>query len=166
MVEQLVGFFAGIPDWFSLILISMLPVIELRGGMIAAAIMGVSLWRAFPICVIGNMIPIPFVLLLLDKIFGFMRRFKFTKRFMAFLDRKVEKNRDKVERYGVLGLLVLVAIPLPGTGAWTGALVANALKMPIKKSLPTIFAGVIGAAILMTIVSYFIPGLFGFEVNF
>ncbi len=162
MVEQLVQFFVGIPDWLALVAISVLPIVELRGGMIAAKLMGVALVRAFPICVIGNILPIPFVLLLLDKIFTLMRKFKITSGFMNFLDRKVEKNRDKVERYGYLGLLILVAIPLPGTGAWTGALVANALRMPIKKSLPTIFLGVIGAAILMSIISYFIPGLFGF----
>ena len=81
---------------------------------------------------------------------------------MAFLDRKIEKNRDKVERYGWIGLVLFVGIPLPGTGAWTGALIANALKMPIKKSLPSIFLGVICAAIIMSVVSYFIPGLFGF----
>lgn len=162
MVEQLVEFFSGIPDWLALIAISILPVIELRGGMIAAKIMGVALTRAFPICIIGNILPIPFVLLLLDKIFALLRKFKFTTKFMAFLDRKVEKNRHKVERYGWLGLILFVGIPLPGTGAWTGALIANALKMPLKKSLPAIFLGVVCAAIIMSVVSYFIPGLFGF----
>ena len=162
MVEQLVEFFRGIPDWISLIAISILPVIELRGGIIAAKLMGVAFLRAFPICIIGNMLPIPFVLLLLDKIFALLRKSKITKGFMAYLDRKVEKNRDKVERYGWFGLLLFVGIPLPGTGAWTGALIAHALKMPIKKSLPAIFLGVISAAIIMSVVSYFIPGLFGF----
>ena len=162
MVEQLVEFFRGIPDWISLIAISVLPIIELRGGIIAAKLMGVAFLRAFPICIIGNILPIPFVLLLLDKIFAFLRKFKFTSKFMAFLDRKIEKNRDKVERYGWIGLVLYVGIPLPGTGAWTGALIANALKMPIKKSLPSIFLGVICAAVIMSVVSYFIPGLFGF----
>lgn len=162
MVEQLVEFFRGIPDWISLIAISVLPIIELRGGIIAAKLMGVAFLRAFPICIIGNILPIPFVLLLLDKIFALLRKFKFTSKFMAFLDRKVEKNRDKVERYGWIGLVLFVGIPLPGTGAWTGALIANALKMPIKKSLPSICLGVLCAAIIMSIVSYFIPGLFGF----
>ena len=162
MVEQLVEFFRGIPDWISLIAISVLPIIELRGGIIAAKLMGVAFLRAFPICIIGNILPIPFVLLLLDKIFALLRKFKFTSKFMAFLDRKIEKNRDKVERYGWIGLVLFVGIPLPGTGAWTGALIANDLKMPIKKSLPSIFLGVICAAIIMSVVSYFIPGLFGF----
>lgn len=162
MVEQLVEFFRGIPDWISLIAISVLPIIELRGGIIAAKLMGVAFLRAFPICIIGNILPIPFVLLLLDKIFALLRKFKFTSKFMAFLDRKIEKNRDKVERYGWIGLVLFVGIPLPGTGAWTGALIANALKMPIKKSLPSIFLGVICAAVIMSVVSYFIPGLFGF----
>lgn len=162
MVEWLVSFFSGIPTVFSAFLISMFPVVELRGGIIAAAIMKVPFSMAFPICILGNMLPIPFVLLFLNKIFAFMRRFSVCDRFLSFLDRKVEKNRASVEKWEFFGLMVLVAIPLPGTGAWTGALVANALNMPIKKSLPSIFLGVVTAGVIMSVLSYFIPGLFGF----
>lgn len=161
MVEQLVGFFANIPPVVSLILISMFPVVELRGGIIAAAIMKVPFTVAFPVCVLGNLLPIPLILLFLNKIFKFMRRYKSFDKILSFLDRKVEKNRKKVERWEFFGLLVLVAIPLPGTGAWTGALVANALNMPIKKSFPAIALGVVTAGIIMSVLSYFIPGLFG-----
>lgn len=162
MVEWLVSFFSGIPTVFSAFLISMFPVVELRGGIIAAAIMKVPFSMAFPICILGNMLPIPFVLLFLNKIFAFMRRFSVCDKFLSFLDRKVEKNRASVEKWEFFGLMVLVAIPLPGTGAWTGALVANALNMPIKKSLPSIFLGVVTAGVIMSVLSYFIPGLFGF----
>lgn len=162
MVEHLIAFFSGIPTVFSAFLISMFPVVELRGGIIAAAIMKVPFATAFPVCILGNMLPIPFVLLFLNKIFAFMRRFTWCDRFLSFLDKKVEKNRASVEKWEFFGLLVLVAIPLPGTGAWTGALVANALNMPIKKSLPAIFLGVVCAGVIMSVLSYFIPGLFGF----
>ncbi len=162
MIQTLVDFFSNIPSELALIFISMLPVVELRGGIVAAKLMGVSLWVGFPVCILGNMLPIPFVLIFLNKVFAFLRRFKAFSGFLDFLDRKADKNKEKVQRYELLGLFILVAIPLPGTGAWTGALVANALNIPFKKAFPAIFAGVIGAGILMSIFSYFIPSLFGY----
>lgn len=162
MVEYLIELFSGIPKELALILISAFPVVELRGGIIAAKLMGVPFSLGFPICIFGNMLLIPFVLLFLNKIFAFLRRFPIFERFLNFLDRKAEKNKGKVEKWKTFGLMIFVAIPLPGTGAWTGALVANALNMPVKKSLPAIFAGVVIAGIIMSIISYFIPGLFGF----
>ena len=158
LANSLIEFLGGIPDWLSLILISVLPILELRGGMIAAAIMDVPYILALTVCVIGNMLPIPFILLFLNKVFAWMRRFPKLERILDFLDRKAEKNKEKVEKWKMFGLFVLVAIPLPGTGAWTGALVANALNIPIKKSLPTIFLGVLGAAVLMSIT--YLPKLF------
>lgn len=158
LTNSLLEFLGGIPDWLSLVLISILPILELRGGMIAAAIMDVPYLLAFPVCIIGNMLPIPFILIFLNKIFAWMKKFPKLERILNYLDRKAEKNKEKVEKWKMFGLFVLVAIPLPGTGAWTGALVANALNIPIKKSLPAIFFGVVGAAVLMS-VSY-IPRLF------
>ena len=162
MVETLVDFLGNIPKEVSLIVISMLPIVELRGGIIAAKLMGVGLLTAFPLCVFGNILPIPVILVFLNKIFAFLRRFSLFDKFLNFINKKADKNKEKVEKYKMLGLFVLVAIPLPGTGAWTGALVANTLNIPFKKAFPTIFLGVIGAGILMAIISYFIPGLFGF----
>ena len=158
LANSLIEFLGGIPDWLSLILISVLPILELRGGMIAAAIMDVPYLLALTVCVIGNMLPIPFILLFLNKVFAWMRRFPKLERILDFLDRKAEKNKEKVEKWKMFGLFVLVAIPLPGTGAWTGALVANSLNIPIKKSLPTIFLGVLGAAAIMSLT--YIPKLF------
>lgn len=162
MVESLVSFFSNIPHPVAAFLISLFPIVELRGGIIAAKLMGMSLWVAFPVCIVGNLLPIPFVLIFLNKIFEILRKFKIFRGFMDFLDRKVEKNREKVEKWQFWGLLILVAIPLPGTGAWTGALVANALDMPIKRSFPAIVCGVITAGVIMSVLSYAIPGLFGF----
>ena len=138
--------------------ISMVPLIELRAGVPFAVGMGLDYTTALTICVIGNMLPIPFILLFLNKVFAWMRRFPKLERILDFLDRKAEKNKEKVEKWKMFGLFVLVAIPLPGTGAWTGALVANALNIPIKKSLPTIFLGVLGAAAIMSLT--YIPKLF------
>lgn len=162
MVDTLVELFSNIPKELAAIIISMLPIVELRGGIIAAKLMAIPLITAYPICVIGNILPIPFILIFLNKIFAFLRRFPVFDKVLNFIDRKAEKNKEKVEKYKMLGLFLFVAIPLPGTGAWTGALVANALNMPFKKSFPSIFFGVIGAGIIMSVLSYFIPGLFGF----
>ena len=162
MVETLVGFFEGFPKELALIIISAFPIVELRGGIIAAKLMGVPFALGFPLCIFGNLLPMPFVLLFLNKIFAFLRRFPFFDKFLNFLDEKAEKNKEKVERWKIWGLVLFVGIPLPGTGAWTGALVANALNMPIKKSLPAIVLGVVIAGVIMSIISYFIPGLFGF----
>ena len=160
MVDFLVQFFSGFPKELALLIISMFPIVELRGGIVAAALMGVDFIEAFLICIIGNLLPIPIILLFLDKIFAFLRRFRPFGKFVAWLDRKSEKNKGKVERWEFWGLVLFVAIPLPGTGAWTGALVANALKMPFKKSFPAIVVGVCTAAVIMSIISYALPEVF------
>lgn len=138
-------------------IVSMLPLVELRGGLIAAALLNISWGKAFLICFLGNMLPIPFILLFLKKIFALLRKIKAFDRFMAFLDRKVEKGSATVNKYKIWGLFILVAIPLPGTGAWTGALVADALDIRIKKSLPAIAAGVVVAGLIISFISYVLP---------
>lgn len=160
MVDFLVQFFSGFPKELALLIISMFPIVELRGGIVAAALMGVEFIEAFVICIIGNLLPMPIILLFLDKIFAFLRRFRPFGKFVSWLDRKSEKNKGKVERWEFWGLVLFVAIPLPGTGAWTGALVANALKMPFKKSFPAIVVGVCTAAVIMSIISYALPEVF------
>ena len=143
-------------------LISMLPVLELRGGLLAAspAFLDVPAVRAIPVCIIGNLLPIPFELLLIEKALILMEKWRFTEGFALFLRRKAEKNREKIEKYGFWGLVMFVAIPLPGTGAWTGGLVAALLHMPFRKSFPACVLGVCIAAVIMTFVSYGILGLF------
>jgi len=160
MVETLVGFFEGIPKELALVIISMLPIVELRGGIVAAALMGVDFKVAFPLCIFGNILPMPIVLLFLDKIFGFLAKFKIFNKFLGWLDRKAEKNKAKVEKAKFWGLMCFVGIPLPGTGAWTGALAANAIKMPFRKSFPSICAGVVLAGIIMSVLCYAVPDVF------
>ena len=135
--------------------VSMVPVIELRGGVPIAVGMDLPLWVAFVVCIIGNMIPVPFILLFLRKMLTIMERWGgiFGKT-AVWLRERAEKKGKALERGQILGLIILVAIPLPGTGAWTGALVATLMNIPPKKAFPAIFIGVVIAGIIMSIVSY------------
>ena len=134
---------------------AMVPVVELRGAIPIGMGMGLELWQSVAISIVGNMIPVPFIILFIRQIFKWMR--KVNKTFAEIVDKmeqKANKHRNKVTRYGFWGLFILVAIPLPGTGAWTGALVAAVMELRFKTALPAIFAGVVAAAIIVSIVSY------------
>lgn len=146
-----------VPDELTVFLFSLMPVLEIRGGMIAARLLEMDFLKAFAICYVGNMLPIPFIILFIRKIFEFLRRFKFFERIIVKLEKKTEKNKDKVMRYEAWGLLLFVAIPLPGTGGWTGALMAALLDIRIKRSLPIIAIGVLIAGFIMSGLTY---GLF------
>ena len=146
-----------VPDELTVFLISLMPVLEIRGGMIAARLLEMDFLKAFAICYVGNMLPIPFIILFIRKIFEFLRRLKFFERIIVKLEKKTEKNKDKVMRYEAWGLLLFVAIPLPGTGGWTGALMAALLDIRIKRSLPIIAIGVLIAGFIMSGLTY---GLF------
>ena len=109
------------------------------------------------------MLPVPFIILFIKKIFEFLRRFSFFDKFIGKLEAKTEKNRDKVLRYKQWGLLLFVAIPLPGTGAWTGALFAALLDIDLKKSFPIIALGVLIAGVIVAVLSYGTAALVGGE---
>lgn len=162
MVDTLVGsvmefFGEKVPDELIVFFISLLPVLEIRGGMIAARLLEMSFAKAFLICYLGNMLPIPFIILFIRKIFDFLRKSKFFEKIILKLEQKTEKNKDKILRYKSWGLLIFVAIPLPGTGGWTGALMAALLDIRIKRSLPIIALGVLIAGFIMSGLTY---GLF------
>ena len=140
-------------------LISLLPVLELRGGLIAAKLLGVPLLKAFVLCYIGNLLPIPFILLFIRRIFAFLKRFRHTRPLVERLEAHSRRKSEKVRRLRNWGLLLLVAIPLPGTGGWTGALVAALLDIRMRTSLPIIAAGVLIAGLIMTAFSYGLLGL-------
>ncbi len=136
-------------------LMAMVPVVELRGAIPIGVGYGLDLWLAILLSVVGNMLPVPFIMLFIRKIFAWMR--KVNKKFAAIVDKmeaKAAKHQDKVTKYGFWGLLILVAIPLPGTGAWTGALVAAMMELRMKTALPAIFLGVIIAAVIVSFVTY------------
>lgn len=159
MLEQFVTaileFFTDqMPAGLTAFIISLMPILEIRGGMIAARLLEMPFWKAFLICYVGNMIPIPFIILFIRKIFEFLRRFSFFGRIIEKLERKTEKNKKKVLKYESWGLLLFVAIPLPGTGGWTGALMAALLDIRLRKSLPIISIGVLIAGFIMSGLTY------------
>ena len=132
--------------------ISMVPVIELRGAIPAGAAAGLDVWLAAIVSMLGNMVPVPFIILFIRRIFDWMRRvsIKFDK-IVTYFENKAEKQRCTVDKYKFWGLCILVAIPLPGTGAWTGALVAAMMEMRLKDAIPSIFLGVIGAGLIVAL---------------
>ena len=135
-----------------------MPILELRGGLLAASLLDVEYIRAAIICVVGNVLPIPFVLLFLRFVLDLFEKWKVTKKIVSWLEKKVESKREQIDKYGYLGLILFVGIPLPGTGAWTGSLLAVMLGLSRKKSFICILIGVLLAAIIMSILSYGILG--------
>lgn len=138
----------------AIFIISLLPILELRGGLIAARILGVEFIKAFIICYIANILPVPFILLFINWIFNKMSKWKPTKKIVDWLSNKTLKKKDQIDKYGYFGLFLFVGIPLPGTGAWTGSLLAILLNLDKKKSFITIALGVLAAGIIMSLLSY------------
>lgn len=140
-------------------IISMIPILELRGGLLVAGpLLGVPIETAIPLCIIGNIIPVPFILLLITPIFNWMKGTKKLKPLVDKLEARAMSKKDQIEKYEFWGLALFVGIPLPGTGAWTGSLIAALLGMKFKKAFPAVIVGIIMATIIMCIVSY---GLLG-----
>ena len=136
-------------------LVSMLPVIELRGGVPFGTALGLPVWQALIAAVVGNMIPIPFIVVYIRRILKWMRRrIPRVGRLVDKLEKKAHLKGRTVSRYKYLGLFIFVAIPLPGTGGWTGALVAAFLDMPLRRAVPSILCGVIAAGLIMTFLTH------------
>ena len=138
-------------------IVSLFPILECRGGLIVAKLLGVNLLTAFPICIIGNILPVPFILLLLNKIFQFFKRTKHHK-LVDKIEAHAMKKSESLSRGEFLGLLLFVGIPLPGTGAWTGSMIAALLGMDRKRSSVAIGLGVLLAAFIISVIFY---GLLG-----
>ena len=144
----------GLNKDLTLLIVSMVPLIELRGGIIAAALLGVPVVRGWLICIIGNMIPIPFILLFINKIFDIMKKWRPTAKIVNKLENRAMGKSEKIQRYEFWGLMLFVGVPLPGTGAWTGALIASLLRIKLKKAVPAIVCGILLASVIMLVVSY------------
>lgn len=158
LVDFFINIFQGINKDFIIFVISLMPILELRGGLLAASLLHIKYTKALIICILGNILPIPFVLLFLKLILNLLGKWNLTKKVVNWLEKKVEKNREQIDKYGYLGLIIFVGIPLPGTGAWTGALISVMLGLDKKKSFICILLGVILASIIMSILSYGILG--------
>ena len=161
-MEQIVEFIVNTlngdmaAEWIVFI-VSMLPIVELRGGILAASLLGVEMWKAFLICAVGTMIPVPFILLFIRQVLTWLKNLGFAK-FAEKLEAKAEKNREKIEKYETFGLTLFVGIPLPGTGAWTGSLIAALMNMRFKHSFIAVLLGTILADIIMCLISYGVLG--------
>lgn len=151
----------GIPDWLVVFIISLFPILECRLGMFTAIVLlGMNPFVGFVISFLGNILPIPFILLLINKIFELLKKIPYINKPIYWLEEKTLKKRDKIDKYGVWGLLLFVAIPLPGTGGWTGALLASLLHLDRKKSFGVICVGVFIAGLIISILSL----IFGYAV--
>lgn len=155
----LVGLGEAFANYVYVLIISMLPIIELRGAIPVAFALKLPPVPSFLVAITGNLLPIPFILLLITKVCQWMKTKNGLKKIPLYLEEKVEKNKEKVTKYGKLGLYIFVAIPLPGTGAWTGALIASFLNFKFKDSMIAITAGVLTAGLIMTVFSYGLLGL-------
>ncbi|MBQ6238742.1 MAG: small multi-drug export protein [Firmicutes bacterium] len=157
LISWLTGLLAGIPKEAVVFIVSMLPIVELRGGLIAASALGIPYARALGICMLGNFLPIPFILWLLIPIFRWLKEKTRLKGLVEKLEARTLSKKDKVQKYEFWGLVLFVGIPLPGTGAWTGSMLAALLGMDRKKAILAIGLGLVMAAAIMSFVSYGLP---------
>ena len=159
LAEFFVELFSGFTDLkfgkeLVIFIISMMPILELRGGLIAATLLGLQGLPSFIICFIGNILPIPFILWLITPIFNYLKKTKLFSGVVNKLENKAMSKKEQIERLQYIGLMLFVGIPLPGTGAWTGCLIAALLNMNRKKAMLYSILGVIMAGIIMMILSY------------
>lgn len=158
IIESLIKILGPLGKELIVFIISILPLLELRGGLIASALLKISFFKGYIISIIGNVLPIPLVLLFMEKILEFLKKMKLTSKLAIKIEKKILSKRKQIDKYGYLGLLLFVGIPLPGTGAWTGSALASILHLDRKKSFIYIFLGVIMASLIMSIISYGILG--------
>ena len=161
MTDSLINWFTStlsfMPKEIVAFIISMIPILELRGGLIAASLLGIGVFKAILLCVLGNIVPIPFILFFITPIFNWMKKTKLFRPMVEKLEKKSMAKSDQIQKYEFWGLALFVGVPLPGTGAWTGALIAALLGIKTKKASLAIFVGLLIATIIMTIISYGIP---------
>ena len=142
-------------DMLLTLLVAMVPVLELRGAIPFGVAQGLTIWEAIAAAVVGNLLPVPFIILFTRRVFAWLRRnLPRLDGALSAMEDKAEKKEDVVRRYAFWGLVVLVAIPLPGTGAWTGALVAALMRIRLKKAFPAIAVGVFIAAVIVSVITY------------
>lgn len=165
MAEQLATSLAekmsGLPHELIIFIVSMLPLIELRGGLILAPIFNMPMWKAIPICLAGNIVPIPFILLFITPIFTALKKTKLFRPLVEKLEKKSMGKSEKIQKGQFWGLVFFVGIPIPGTGAWTGGLIASLLNINKKKAFVAILLGLLLATAIMCFITYFLPWLIG-----
>lgn len=159
LVKWILGIFGGLTagvfgKYVIIFLISLMPILELRGGLIAASLMDMPMWQAFLVCLVANILVIPLVLFLMEGIMNLLSKWKVLGKLIDWFKKKTLKKKSTIEKYGYLGIMLFVAVPLPGSGAWTGCLLAILLGLDKKKSFFSALLGVFIAGIIMLIFSY------------
>lgn len=154
VIKNIVDTFGGsLPKELIVFVISMIPILELRGSLIAAGFLKMKFLSTFIIAVLGNFLPIPFILIFIDKIFAWLKKTRL-KNLVERLENRALSKSDQIRKYGKWGLFIFVAIPLPGTGAWTGSLAASLLRMKPKDAIFPIFMGIVVAGLVMSLLSF------------
>ena len=144
------------------IFISMLPIIELRGAIPVGAASGLPWYINYLLCCVGNMLPVPIILFFVEIVLNYMKKMKHLDKIAFWVEEKAEKYKGQITKYATWGLLLFVAIPLPGTGAWTGTLVASFIKMNKKTAFFSVLGGVLIAGVIVTLISYGVLGFLSF----
>jgi len=147
----------GLPPALIVFVVSMIPVVELRGGLIAAALLKMPILEGVFWCLFGNMVPVPFILWLITPFFNWLKKTKLFRPLVEKLEARAMKRKDRIEKAEFWGLVLFVGIPLPGTGAWTGSLIASMLNIRFKKALPAVYVGLLLATAIMCFITYGIP---------
>ncbi len=151
-------FFNCLKEFF----VAMLPIVELRGAIPYALALDIPLSIAFPVAILGNMFPVPFILLFFDKAKVWFRNVPVIGKIFAWVDKRAAAKAEGITRLEFLAIIAFVAIPLPGTGAWTGSVIAVALGMKLRKSIPAVLIGVLIAGLVVSLLSY---GLWDYIVS-
>ena len=163
MIETIFNALRGLGNEFALFLVSIIPFIELRGSIpFGIGVLKMAWYEVLPICVLANCVPIPFVMLLTRPIFDRLKKTKLFAGPVERLEARMMKKSEKVTKYKIIGLFLFVALPIPGTGAYSGALIAALLGMRYKKAIPSIALGLVVAGIIMTVVS--LLGVHGYKL--
>ena len=160
MFQSLFQWLLGAGSELAVVMISMVPLVELRGAVPFGVAIGMPEVQLIPLAILGNMLPIPLLLFFGEKILDWVCTLKPLTKFATAYKTNLLSKTGQVTKYARLGLFLFVAIPLPGTGAWSGALIATILKMPKGKALLSILAGVVTAGIIMLIASHGALGVF------
>ena len=149
----------GLPPELIVFVVSMIPIVELRGGIICASLLKLPLWRGVFFCLLGNALPVPFILLFITPIFAWLKKTSLFRPMVEGLEKRSMGKSEQIQKMEFWGLTLFVGVPLPGTGAWTGSLIASLLGIRFKKALPAVYLGLIMATVIMCLISYFIPWL-------
>ncbi len=159
IIQWFMNAMKGMPRELIVFVVSMIPIVELRGGIICASLLHLNMFQGIVFCLLGNMIPVPLILLFITPLFGWMKKRKRLRPMVEKLERRSMGKSEQVQRYEFWGLMLFVGVPLPGTGAWTGSLIAALLGVKFRKALPAICLGLLMATAIMCLISYLIPSL-------